>query len=75
MILKFLVKVGSRVAGGYIFKYVCFHKRQKYDFVKEVTVILLSTEYKDGKTDGENKNYEPHIILHYNKIKGKGYTT
>lgn len=37
---------------------------------KKAAVILLSTEHKDDKTEGENENYKPHIILHYNKTKG-----
>lgn len=40
--------------------------------LKKAAIILLSTDRKDGKTEGENGNYyRSHIILHYKKTSKK----
>lgn len=42
---------------------------------KNSAVILLSTEHNDDKISGEETDYKPDIILHYNKTKGAVDTT
>lgn len=52
-----------------------FAFQDKYTLVsyvpaKNKAVILLSTEHHDDKITGEDTDYKPEIILHYNETKG-----
>ncbi|KAF2885645.1 hypothetical protein ILUMI_20527, partial [Ignelater luminosus] len=54
----------------YLFTYVAKDGTQWVKVMLEPDVILLSSEQYDDKINGEENEYIPDIILHYNATKG-----
>lgn len=60
----------SRTENSSLFAFQDKYTLVSYVPAKNKAVILLSTEHHDDKVTGEETNYKPEIILHYNNTKG-----
>lgn len=58
-----------------IFAFSKMHTLVSYAPAKNKAVVLLSTEHHDNSISGEQTNYKPDMVLHYNKTKGAVDTT